>query len=802
MSNNDDNSNSTYYLSLEEIFSLEDYDEFKMINTCFKNSSTLNLNNTNLHFYIRILFGMGKTSKEIIMKKQDCKKTYTILKIIHKEKFMKILVKNQEYYLPFEIIKKINSILDIRGFIKINLDINEYPLTNYTLKEVVQQNQDSEKVFELIKTEHNNSNKNEYIYNYNDSETKLIINKIVNNNPDNNSNNTNPIYNNTNINQNNNNNNNYQENQVNNNINNINTNNSNNQNNQNVNNYQINNNYNGNNQNNNYNAYNFSNNYTINNQNNNPGFIQNNNNFNNINAMGQNSFNNNYNANNNLPINFTQQQFNFNNINQFNCPSFSNNNFNQTQNSSLNIISNSMPPLNNNINLNMNCTNPIYNNMNFNNSFSMNINSNMINNQSCNMNLNSMPNFLPNMNLNIQTNNFINTSNNNNNKISEANGKQFEDFELLFEQKDSAKGYFPFVGLRNVGLTCYMNSTLQCLLHIPELNYYFLNRYEQKKDYLRNINKSSETKGNISEAYFFLISEIFLKQKESQNNKIKVSPEQFHNILGYFNPQFREIGANDSKDLLLYLFQSMHEELNYLGDQKLKNIPRCNQAIPQEALIFFTLVNNNLNLSIFSYLFYGIFKSETSCLTCSNKFYNFQHFQIISFPLYSYAKTKVFNIYKGFRDFIQPEIMQGDNQCYCKMCKKLTDCSVSTKIYASPPYLIINLDYGKNKKFEPQKITFSESLDLNGITEENANKLSYKLVAASSHIGRSGNSGHYIAYCKDLSDNRWYEFNDSSISGAKLEDVQKYSPYFLIYKRETKNLTEFCAEENNVCENI
>ena len=132
-------------------------------------------------------------------------------------------------------------------------------------------------------------------------------------------------------------------------------------------------------------------------------------------------------------------------------------------------------------------------------------------------------------------------------------------------------------------------------------------------------------------------------------------------------------------------------------------------------------------------------------------------------------------------------MMQGDNQCYCKKCGKLTNCEVNTIIYYPPPYLIINLDYGKNKKFTPKKIDFGEALSLSGFTEVKNDDINYKLIAVSSHIGRSGNSGHYIAYCKDPSDDSWYEFNDSYISKANLEDVKKYSPYFLIYKQETRN---------------
>ena len=73
---------------------------------------------------------------------------------------------------------------------------------------------------------------------------------------------------------------------------------------------------------------------------------------------------------------------------------------------------------------------------------------------------------------------------------------------------------------------------------------------------LSEISKSSETKGNLSKAYHNLIKEIFDKMWQSDKevclkNRIKVTPDQFHNIIGYYNPQFQEIGANDSKDLLI-----------------------------------------------------------------------------------------------------------------------------------------------------------------------------------------------------------------------------------------------------------
>ena len=100
----------------------------------------------------------------------------------------------------------------------------------------------------------------------------------------------------------------------------------------------------------------------------------------------------------------------------------------------------------------------------------------------------------------------------------------------------------------------------------------------------------------------------YKKHKYYYYNKDYFSPNKFNDILSKLNPQFSKFESNDSKDLLLYLFQTLHSELNFFGDKRLNDIPKFNQMNESESFNFFMIVHNNLNLSIFSYLFYGIFK--------------------------------------------------------------------------------------------------------------------------------------------------------------------------------------------------
>jgi hypothetical protein len=127
----------------------------------------------------------------------------------------------------------------------------------------------------------------------------------------------------------------------------------------------------------------------------------------------------------------------------------------------------------------------IYNNNNYNN-----------NNNFYYMNNNN--NYNLNNNINSQTNNINNNSFNNNNLIQQNSNNSIniydsisknnisinysglikknaqEKFKIIFLGKDT---FFSEIGLNNVGLTCYMSSTLQCLLHVPELNNFFIKIY-------------------------------------------------------------------------------------------------------------------------------------------------------------------------------------------------------------------------------------------------------------------------------------------------------------------------------------
>lgn len=59
----------------------------------------------------------------------------------------------------------------------------------------------------------------------------------------------------------------------------------------------------------------------------------------------------------------------------------------------------------------------------------------------------------------------------------------------------------------------------------------------------------------------------------------------------------------------------------------------------------------------------------------------------------------------------------------------------------------------------------------------------YDLVGVVNHSGEI-NYGHYTADCKNPINNRWYCFNDSSVSEISMgEQLESSSPYLLFYSK-------------------
>ena len=107
--------------------------------------------------------------------------------------------------------------------------------------------------------------------------------------------------------------------------------------------------------------------------------------------------------------------------------------------------------------------------------------------------------------------------------------------------------------------------------------------------------------------------------------------------------------------------------------------------------------------------------------------YNFQVYSFLEFPLEqvnkycvnkglksSYLSTNNnpdLNLYECFNYYGNLEMMTGENQMYCNICKKSCDTLYGTNLYSAPNYLIINLNRGKGAVYQCNVI-FPEKLNI------------------------------------------------------------------------------------------
>lgn len=333
--------------------------------------------------------------------------------------------------------------------------------------------------------------------------------------------------------------------------------------------------------------------------------------------------------------------------------------------------------------------------------------------------------------------------------------------------KYSNKG---LTGLCNLGNTCYINSCMQILSNIHELN-----------EYIHIICSDFENNKSDIDVLFLLEWKSLYDLMWSKN--VVISPNRFIKIIQIISREknmmlFSGHDQNDVTEYLYFLLECFNNGLkkysNTLFKKQLEYIEKNDDKKFKE---YYNRIYEK-NFSIIELLFSGCYKiniveKDTNKIISSR----YDNFYMIDLQLNSTDLNECLD------EYFQNEEMneENNNQYYDDNDKSYKNVYMQQKIIHKPKILIIHLKRWNNNLRKNQRIIH---FDLNTLNMDkymsHEKNVTYNLFGIINHSGNIF-GGHYHSFIKN-DNHKWYLFNDTQVSEIKESMVKTNKNYVLFYR--------------------
>ncbi|XP_076067071.1 ubiquitin carboxyl-terminal hydrolase-like faf isoform X3 [Oratosquilla oratoria] len=343
--------------------------------------------------------------------------------------------------------------------------------------------------------------------------------------------------------------------------------------------------------------------------------------------------------------------------------------------------------------------------------------------------------------------------------------------------------YKGFVGLKNAGATCYMNSVLQQLYMIRQIRHGVLAvegaAVDPNEDFSGEEKMEQETNLDGSEDD---------TMSSSANDE---SRKEYHiGILKQIQAIFAHLACSK---LQYYVPRGLWKHFKLQGEP-------VNLREQHDACEFYNILVESLNEAlkalgheqIMNKILGGSFSDQKICKTCPHRYSREEAFTVISIDIRNYS-----NLYDSLEQYVKGDLLEGDNAYLCEKCDKKVDTVKRICLKKLPPILAIQLkrfDYDWERecsiKFNDY-FEFPRELDMDPYTvaglarngelidydpddmkSERCSK--YKLTGIVVHSGQAS-GGHYYSYIlrRNGTDQRWYKFDDGEVTECKMDDDEE-----------------------------
>jgi ubiquitin C-terminal hydrolase len=285
-------------------------------------------------------------------------------------------------------------------------------------------------------------------------------------------------------------------------------------------------------------------------------------------------------------------------------------------------------------------------------------------------------------------------------------------------------------GIFNPRFQCFMNTVLQCLFSFES----FTNRLEK------------DPSGPVSRALNSAI-------KEARSSRGQDTVITCQTLPAIFTKTFPGYKQHDAPEFCRALLDKLNEEYP-------KNKPKGELSPWNTCRSQFS--------SIISEEFLGMLCSTVLCLSCRNESFSYEPFTMLMLELTRRLETSI-------SEFLNEEVISNYK---CEKCKKNTRIKKFFQFHQLPKGLVIQLKRFRfsNSPFKlDNKCEFGLTLD---VIDQEGDVLRYQLVAVGVHLGNVL-GGHYFAYCVR---DKWYRFDDETVTEVDLGKVLSSQAYLLCYK--------------------
>ena len=161
------------------------------------------------------------------------------------------------------------------------------------------------------------------------------------------------------------------------------------------------------------------------------------------------------------------------------------------------------------------------------------------------------------------------------------------------------------VGLNNLGNTCFLNTCIQLIVNVKELNEHFIsNKYIPELNY--NFKKKNFEKTKDIE----LVYEYGKLVNEMNNTNSAINPNNFHKIIQNIDIMFTGYNQHDSQEIMMLILDSINEGLSYEVDINYKGIIENEiDSLMVESIKEWSKILKN-KYSIIIDLFYGLYVNK------------------------------------------------------------------------------------------------------------------------------------------------------------------------------------------------